>query len=165
MIELIPPRIWDEDFGTDSALFIGGGITGCPNWQSDFLDKIKNLNILCLNPRRQDFDVTNPNMEIEQIEWEFQHLQAANAIVFWFPEETLCPIVLYELGFWINTTKPLIVGCHPNYKRKRDIEIQTRLVRPELRISSSIDELSQETNHWYNCFELYNKIEKEFPRQ
>ena len=32
-------------------------------------------------------------------------LRDVHAISFWFPKETICPIVLYELGAWSMTNK------------------------------------------------------------
>lgn len=69
-----------------------------------------------------------------QIRWERRMLQAASVIAFWFPEETVCPITLYELGAWSMTQKPLIIGAHPNYPRRFDVVTQTVLVRPDLSV-------------------------------
>ena len=37
--------------------------------------------------------------------------------------------------------KPLFVGVHPNYQRRADVEIQTRLVRPDVTIVYTIEDL------------------------
>ncbi len=42
------------------------------------------------------------------------------------------------------TDKPLFVGVHPNYLRKRDVEIQTSLVRPEIQIAYSLEDLASQ---------------------
>jgi len=55
----------------------------------------------------------------------------------------LCPITLYELGTWLMTDKPLFVGVHPAYARRLDVEIQTRLVRPEVKIVYSLAALAE----------------------
>jgi len=65
-------------------------------------------------------------------------------IQFWFPQETLCPIVLYELGAWSKTNKPIFVGVHPEYKRRQDVEIQTKLARPEVKIVFSLENLAKQ---------------------
>lgn len=62
-------------------------------------------------------------------------LRDADAILFWFPCETLCPITLYELGAWSMSDKPLFVGVHPAYQRRQDVEIQTRLARPDVAVT------------------------------
>jgi len=68
-------------------------------------------------------------------------------ILFWFPCETLCPIVLYELGAWSMTDKQIYVGVHPDYKRKQDVEIQTKLARPSVSIAYSVQELAYNVNN------------------
>jgi len=77
--------------GTDTTLFLAGGITGCPNWQTEVVAKLTPTDLTLLSPRRANFDVSNPNIAVEQIEWEHRHLGRSDAILFWFPCETLCP--------------------------------------------------------------------------
>jgi len=83
-----------------------------------------------------------------QIEWEYIHLLRADAIMFWFPSETLCPIALYELGRWNGHPKPVFIGCHPDYKRKHDIIQQTRLCDPRKKVVFSIIELVDQILRW-----------------
>jgi hypothetical protein len=89
-----------------------------------------------------------PGATITQIEWEHHHLLRADAIMFWFPCETLCPIVLYELGAWTFRPKPLFIVTHPDYARKNDVIIQTKLERPRQPIVHSLDELAQQAIRW-----------------
>lgn len=99
--------------------------------------------LVLLNPRRAQFDVTDPTLTEKQIAWEFDHLHKADIIVFWFPKETLCPITLYELGAWsvraAQTETKVLIGCHPEYQRRDDVIIQTRL--SGLETSSVVDSL------------------------
>ena len=139
------PGIYD---GNEPSLFIAGGISNCADWQSEFIKKLDGLDITVLNPRRKNFDVNDPRMEEEQIKWEFDHLLKADACSFWFTKETLCPITLYELGKQTVLNKTLFVGVHPNYKRKKDVEIQTKLERPEVDIVYSLDDLAKQVYDW-----------------
>jgi len=125
------------------SIFMAGGITGCPDWQREMTTLLKDVNITLFNPRRKDFPIHDPSASGAQIEWEHSRLRMAMAILFWFPCETLNPIVLYELGAWSMTQKPLFVGVHPDYKRRQDVEIQTKLARPEIRIVYSLEDLSK----------------------
>jgi hypothetical protein len=134
--------------GKETSLFLGGGITGCSNWQKDLVSLLSDTNLVLLNPRRENFDINDRHMEEEQIKWEFEHLLKASAVSFWFTKETLCPITLYELGKQIVSNKPVFLGIHPEYARKRDLEIQTRLIRPNLKISYSLSDLSEEIKNW-----------------
>lgn len=110
-------------------IFLAGGITGCCDWQKSLIQKLDHLRVIVLNPRRADFPINDPSAAQAQIEWEFKMLREADGISFWFAPETLQPIGLYELGAWSMTKKPLLVGVDPNYARKQDVEIQTRLAR------------------------------------
>lgn len=115
----------------NTKLFLGGGITNCPDWQQEIIDALKDYNHLTIyNPRRPNF---SPADEEPQICWEYDKLAKANVIIFWFPKETVCPITLYELGKWGNATDTkIIIGMHPDYPRKNDVIIQTSLARPSL---------------------------------
>lgn len=128
------------------SVFLAGGITNCPDWQQEMVKLLSDTDLILLNPRRQDFPIHDPLAANAQIKWEHRHLRIADAILFWFPCETLCPIVLYELGAWSVSDKPIFVGVHPEYKRKQDVEIQTGLVRPEVKIVYSLEELAKQAH-------------------
>lgn len=123
------------------SIFLAGGITDCPDWQSDVIERLEKSNIMIFNPRRKNFPIHDQTAAQKQIEWEHKYLRKVEMILFWFPKETLCPIVLYELGAWSMTDKPIFLGIHPEYKRRQDVEIQTRLVRPDIKITYSIEDL------------------------
>jgi len=131
-------------------LFLAGGITGTPNWQQEIVKLLDATDLVLLNPRRANFPIGDPDAAQEQIQWEHKHLRMADAILFWFPKETLRPIVLYELGAWSMTDKPIFVGVHPDYARRQDVEIQTGLVRPEVAIAYSLQELAAQVVAWSN---------------
>lgn len=125
-------------------LFLAGGITNCPNWQKDIISKIKDIdNLIVYNPRRNNFPIGDQNAAIQQIVWEYEHLESADIIVFWFSNGSLNPIVLYELGRWGNSTKKdIIVGIDTEYERKQDVVIQTLLSRPDTRFVYTIPSLA-----------------------
>jgi len=139
-----------EYLGNERSLFLAGGITGCSDWQAELTDLLKNENMVLLNPRRINFPMHDKNAAKEQIEWEHRYLRRADAVSFWFPKETLCPITLYELGIQMMKYKPLFMGVHPEYERKLDVEIQTRLERPEIEIVYNLDALSHKIKEWVN---------------
>jgi len=136
-----------KDDGT-KVVFLAGGITNCPDWQRTMAGLLKDADLTLLNPRRMDFPMGDPDAAIEQIKWEHDHLRMADAILFWFPCETICPIVLYELGAWSMTDKPVFVGVHPDYGRRQDVEIQTNLVRPEVEITYSLEALAAQVERY-----------------
>lgn len=132
------------------SLFLGGGISDCPNWQAEIIPRFANTNVILMNPRRDNFDITNQYMSVEQIHWEHEHLNTASAILFWFPAETLCPITLFELGKYATLGKRIFVGCHPDYARALDVRVQLKLIQPYTIVHDSIDSLVAEVHEWIN---------------
>jgi hypothetical protein len=129
------------------SCFLAGGISHCSLWQDTIIEVLENhcqkqsRSWTLLNPRREDFPANYSAAAREQIEWEFCALQKADALLFWFPMETLCPITLFELGRWIAGDKPLFIGTDPEYRRRFDVEVQTRLVHPNAIIHSTLEGL------------------------
>lgn len=131
------------------SIFLAGGISNCPDWQTLQAELLmKATNFLVINPRRYDFDTSKHDISIQQIIWEHQYLKAATCIQFWFPKETLCPITLFEFGYWLAQSqlsgKKIFVGCDPGYERLLDVQVQAHLVDPNLKIHSNLGDLYQE---------------------
>lgn len=134
--------------GGGVSLFLGGGITGCPDWQADIIYRLRNTELILLNPRRSNFPINDPEAALEQVPWEFRHLRKSTANIFWFAKETICPIVLYELGAHSIGDKPLFVGTHPDYARRLDVELQTKLARPEIEVVHSLESIEAQIREW-----------------
>jgi hypothetical protein len=134
--------------GDKRSVFLAGGITGCPDWQSKLINLLRNEDIVIFNPRRKNFPIHDPTAAEEQIKWEYKYLRRANAVAFWFPKESVCPIALYELGALSMTKKPLFVGVHPDYPRRRDVEIQIKLARPDIKIVYKLSSLANQIREW-----------------
>ncbi len=133
----------DKEKSRFKSVFLAGGITNCPDWQSYVAEKLKGLPIAVFNPRRKSYPQDKKYI-FEQIEWEHQRLREADILAFWFSEGSLNPIVLFELGSALERDKPIIVGVHPDYPRKTDVEIQTKLERPNINIFSDLDSFAAE---------------------
>lgn len=134
------------------AIFMAGGITGCPNWQHDALKLFDKAGADCIvyNPRRANFPIHDRSAAAAQIAWEHKMLREADAVMFWFCPDTVQPIVLYELGAWSMTPKPIFVGVHTNYERKADVYIQTELARPDVVIVPDLITLVAQVCDWLN---------------
>lgn len=130
-------------------LFLAGAITGALQWQNSVIKDLEkaDLDITVFNPRRKDFPMDDPDAAEEQITWEFNKLREANIICFWFCKETLCPICLWELASALERNRPedlqpgvetrpfkIIIGMDADYKRRQDVEIQTKLMDPDVQI-------------------------------
>ncbi len=134
----------------ERSIFLAGSITGAPDWQGRLVELLKEEKIVVLNPRRKDFPVKDAAAAEAQIAWEHSYLRKADAISFWFSKETLAPITQYELGAWSMTKKPIFVGVDPDYPRRRDVEIQTRLARPEVGVVYDLNDLADLIKGWAN---------------
>lgn len=135
--------------GDRNTLFLAWGITWCPDWQSQIVQILSDTSLTLINPRRKNFDVHNKTMEQEQIIWEHENLEQSEMISFWFPQETLCPITLFELGKYLRTSKKIFIGIDPEYRRRRDLEIQVPLIRPDISFCYSLEELAWEIQWRY----------------
>jgi Nucleoside 2-deoxyribosyltransferase like len=130
------------------VVFLAGGISNCPNWQSDVLDRLRKYEVITnspvtiCNPRRDNFNTAKAEDSALQIQWEHTYLKLSNIIFFWFPCETLCPITLFEYGKMLVESRhrnlELIVGCHPDYKRKFDVQYQTFLDNPHIKVYDNL---------------------------
>jgi hypothetical protein len=128
------------------SVFVAGGISGCRDWQSEeFLPALErgsgSMPLLALNPRRLAY-AESDETATAQIEWEFEAMRVATMVSFWFPPETLCPITLYELGRMLVLHPCVLVGAHPDYKRRLHVEVQTRLARRSVRVVYSLADLA-----------------------
>lgn len=126
--------------GQEPAVFLAGGITGCPDWQAGVCGELRDLPIVILNPRRVNFPIGDPAAGPAQIDWEYRHLQRADVVMFWFPDsgQVPQPIALYELGAHAAAGKKIAVGCNPRYVRRADVIHQLRLARPDVHVRSDL---------------------------
>ena len=121
-----PNEIYSLENKKNIKLFLAGSISDCPDWQSQVIDKLKDIEDLTIfNPRRKNFPMGDPKEAEKQIVWEYEHLKATDIISFWFDKGSLGPITLYELGRHVNSNKKQMtcIGIDPDYKRKQDVEI------------------------------------------
>lgn len=146
------PAVWNPRTvdAYRKSIFLAGGISGCENWQKNMASLLSGSGLTILNPRREDFDVDKPgesNFQIE--EWEYIHLRKVRARLFWFPNSTLCPITLLELGKFMEKSDPLFVGVDPEYKRKLDVEVQLSFSRPfDCQVHYSLENLAKAVKSW-----------------
>jgi len=120
------------------GIFLAGGISGVGDWQRDAIEHLRPVWPVIYNPRRVNFPMGDAAEGARQIRWEFDQLAAADALLFWFSFETAQPIVLYELGRWAASDKPLAVGADPAYERRFDVVQQLGLARPGLPVHADL---------------------------
>jgi hypothetical protein len=156
-----PNEIYSLKNHKNLKMFLAGGISKCPDWQSYVIGELKNVdNLTIYNPRRKKFPIDNPAEAEQQITWEFNHLRDATVLFFWFSRGSLNPIALYELGMWCNSDdKIAIIGVDPEYERKSDVIMQTNLARPNIEIFDSIDKMTEEVRYIVNM--IMSNIEED----
>lgn len=132
-----PNRLNSYSIGDlNRTVFLAGSITGAVDWQKDAAALLTPY-FGVFNPRRDNYDKLDRDVEREQMTWEFLHLDLATITLFYFAPETLAPITLFEYGKQLSKMKyepfrKTYICVHPNYQRKNDIWIQTELAQPQL---------------------------------
>ncbi len=146
-----------EEAARYKSVFLAGGITNCADWQKAVVDKLSDLEVTVYNPRRANYPMDDPAAAAAQITWEYDRLHKADTVSFWFSKETLNPITLFELGaalerskpFGDTQGKPVVIGVDPEYQRKQDVEVQTKLIRPDITVCYSVEELAEQIRGFF----------------
>lgn len=133
----------------EKSIFLAGGIDRAPDWQKEAITYLKNkykkLNLAVFNPRRSTpFSKEDYDARTEQVRWEFMHLRYAGVILFWFPENAPCTTSLFELGYWLNTSK-VFIGINPGHYKEKSIKNQVALLNEsrigiKVNVSSTLEE-------------------------
>lgn len=150
------------------SIFLGGGITGVEDWQAKAISRLQGLgDITVVNPRRKNFNVNGGfDQTREQIKWEHYYLDKVSQVMFWFSNETIQPIVLFELGARMREYKwratyggkegkqPMFIGCHVDYNRKWDVYEQARLEGYTEQIPDNLDALLENVLNFNHLYKL-----------
>jgi hypothetical protein len=111
------------------SIFLAGSIEmgKAVDWQTALTNSLQDLNILVLNPRRDDWDSSweqkKENAQFrEQVEWELESMEHADVIAVYFDPATKSPITLMELGIHTGGGK-LVVLCPEGFWRKGNVDI------------------------------------------
>lgn len=78
---------------------------------------------------------------MEQIAWEYWRLRHVSSIAFWFAQETIQPITLFELGAALERDVRIVIGIDPLYERRLDVTMQANLKRPRIPIVHTLLDL------------------------
>ena len=128
------PEIYKPTRTADIKVFLAGGITDCSDWQSKVIEELEKLDslynlddVVIFNPRRENFDVTDPDATIDQIEWEHKYLNDCDIFSIYFEaSKSLQPICMYELGKHSLKDRK-VVTVQKGYLREEDVLIQCKL--------------------------------------
>ncbi len=117
------------DLGGRPAVFLAGSIEkgAAPQWQERVESALADLDVVVVNPRRDDWDsswkesIHDPRFR-EQVEWELAAQERATLIAMYFAPGTQAPVTLLELGLAARGGK-LVVCCPDGYWRKGNVEV------------------------------------------
>lgn len=155
------------------SVFLAGGITNCPDWQKDIINKLQtdytNLDdkLVIFNPRRENFPIGDKSASYKQIEWEFNALEKADIFSMYFTSGVSDqPICMYELGRYISRMQAkypvdwkyrIIISVEDGYKRKEDVLIQTQLAcGADLFVNTQISDIINKDYHAEMIVRAYN---------
>lgn len=148
MIEVQAPNEYLAD--DEPVIFLAGSIEMgvAERWQDRAVRTLADLDILILNPRRDDFDpkasqeADDPYFS-EQVNWELDGLEAADFILVYFDPKTKSPITLMELGLHASSYgTTVIVCCPPGFYRRGNVEIVCQ--RAGITMVDTFDEMIEE---------------------
>jgi len=119
-MELITPVSPDKDYSDKKIVFLAGPIMGAPDWQSQAIKDLADLDVYVANPRREN--VVNFNLDL-QVDWESKFLALADVIMFWIPPKAsdvvgrdYAQTTRFELSEWAAKTnynrhhKKIVIG-------------------------------------------------------
>jgi len=118
-------------------------------WQEEMTKMLSDLPVTILNPRREDWNKewkqeTDFKPFKEQVDWEMDHLEAADVIALYFQPGTMSPISLLELGLHA-ASKKVIVCCPEGFWRRGNVQIVC--LRYGLDIVETFEELAEKVTH------------------
>ncbi|KAK4135111.1 hypothetical protein BT67DRAFT_291567 [Trichocladium antarcticum] len=116
--------------------FFLAGTTAGEDWRSSLINSVLHLPIIVFNPLRRDWDSSWREDATfgpfrEQVEWELEMQEKADAIVLYFGPGTDAPVSLLELGLCARSGKA-VVACHKDYKKRGNVQIVCRRFGIEL---------------------------------
>lgn len=129
MVVYKPPQRTNKGV-KEGSIFLAGSIEmGVAELWQDKLANILDEWAIVYNPRRDDWDSSweqdfeNPHF-YQQVNWELDHLEKADFVLFYFDPATKSPITLIELGL-MAASKPgkCLVCCPHGYWRKGNVDI------------------------------------------
>lgn len=123
-----------------TTLFLGGGITGCPDWQQMVIAKLSGYQLTIWNPRRPMFIMGDKLEARRQTDWEIDRLRRADINAYWFSNCTLNPITLMEIGESFGYKEKIVLGMDPDYERSWDLEFRMERYHSYEPIAYTLDE-------------------------
>jgi hypothetical protein len=127
------------------SIFLAGAIDQgtAIAWQKKVSQALADLDVLILNPRRDDWDDTweqtadNPEFR-QQVEWELTAQEDASMVIFVFTKDSKAPITFLELGLF-GPRKTALVCAEEGFYRQGNLDIVCE--RYDIPIYHDLDEM------------------------
>ncbi len=111
------------------SLFLGGAIDQgkAANWQKEVVKSLKDLDVVVLNPRRDNWDSSieedadNKTFR-EQVEWEISGQEKVDLRLYVFTKDSKAPITFFEMGAF-GTDKDSVVCAEDGFYRQGNLDI------------------------------------------
>lgn len=148
-----------QDLSGKTLVFLAGSIEmgKAEDWQTRLARRLEAVDpgVVVANPRRKAWDsrwvqsIDNPVFR-EQVEWELDHIERADLVVFYFQPGTQSPITLLELGKHLeraHAARHTLVCCPEGFWRKGNVDIacaRKGMMAP----ATSLDELERQASDW-----------------
>jgi hypothetical protein len=135
------PRFGDA---CNLRVFLAGSIDmgSAVDWQSELIERASSFDdkyVTFYNPRRSKVFSGEQSLYNDdfagQVNWEIDHIDRANIVVFYITAESKAPITMFELGYFMGKTmddanresvdqKPrVVVGVEQGFWRRGNIEV------------------------------------------
>lgn len=122
------PEPYHHLLGKQPSVFLAGSIDmgKATDWQQEITDALDDMDVLVLNPRRDDWDsswkqdISDPQFS-EQVNWELDALGDVDLIVVYFDPKGQAPISLLELG--LHADQNIIVCCPEGYWKRGNVQV------------------------------------------
>lgn len=146
----------ENQTSTGKSIFLAGSIEQgkAEDWQRAVVEELIDCEGTVFSPRRADWDPTWPNTkEFEpfrgQVEWELDHIDTADAIIFYFQPGTKSPISLLELGLALGRKNQKIwVVCPEGFWRKGNVDITCK--KYSTKVYNSFNEPLKEIKEFFS---------------
>jgi len=111
------------------SVFLAGSIDlgAAEDWQAQVEDLFSDLDVLILNPRRDEWDASweqsIDNLQFrEQVEWELAAMESSTVVAMYFAQASKDPVTLLELGLCARAGR-LVVCCPAGYWRRGNVQV------------------------------------------
>lgn len=130
---------------TKYSIFLAGAIDQgqAVDWQKQVADSLRDLDVLILNPRRDDWDSSweqtaeNPEFR-QQVEWELKAQEDADMVIFVFTKDSKAPITFMEFGLFAPH-KDAMVCVETGFYRQGNLDITCE--RYDIPVYHDLDEM------------------------